>query len=60
MKDDREPYLLEEIIKKCENIRDGVNEGMNYPRAIYTLALEIKYLKDNLETLSNHYHGHYE
>ncbi len=50
--DDKTPYDLDYLITKLENIRDGQGSNLNFPRAYYTLALEIKALKETVECLS--------
>jgi hypothetical protein len=45
MNTDKDPYDLNELIQKLEDIRDLKDERLNHPRAFYTLALEIKELK---------------
>lgn len=45
----KEPYVLDELIAKLEDIRDGLDDTLNPARALYTLALEIKLLKDKDE-----------
>lgn len=42
---DNDEYSLDELIKKLEYIRDNSEGFLNYPKAFYILALEIKKLK---------------
>jgi hypothetical protein len=38
-------YTLEELILRLENIRFSLESHLNLPKALYSLALEIKKLK---------------
>ena len=43
--DSKELYTLEQLIAKLERLRDGEIEPINFAKAIYTLANEIKFLR---------------
>jgi len=41
----RDLYTLEQLINKLERLRSGEIEPLNFAKALYTLANEIKYLR---------------
>jgi len=41
----RELYTLEQLINKLELIRNGEIQPLNFAKALYTLANEIKFLR---------------
>ena len=53
-----EPYDLDEMIKLLEECSISEDSAFHLARAIYTLALEIRCVRDSLETLSNHYYDY--
>lgn len=46
-------YDLDDLIKRLEKIRDMQDGGyINFPKAFYTLALEIKSLHEKIKSTS--------
>lgn len=39
---DEDIYSLDELIKRLEDIREGKDPGLNFPKAFLTLAKEIQ------------------
>lgn len=44
-----EKYDLQELKKKLENIKYGLDDKLNFPKAFYTLILEIQEIKELLK-----------
>lgn len=42
-------YSLEDLILRLEKIRDDFHGNINFPKAFYSLALEIKSIKERLD-----------
>lgn len=39
-------YTLEELIERLENIKHGIDDRLNFPKAFLTLAKEIEKIKN--------------
>lgn len=48
-----ETYQLDELIHKLEDIYRQEDDTLNLPKALYTLALEIRKLKPETEEASS-------
>lgn len=54
---DKEPYELDELIKRCEKIRDDGDGPINFVKAFYTLAKEIEHLQKTVDKLGDIVYG---
>jgi hypothetical protein len=51
MEHPEDPYTLEELIEKLEELRNGKEIYINFSKALYTLTFEIKKIHKRLEDL---------
>lgn len=46
-------YQLDELIGKLEDIHSGIDSALNIPKAIYSLAIEIRKIKQQISEESS-------